>query len=135
MKYTFDDYFMDLAKRTAKQSYCKRAKVGAIIVKDKRIIATGYNGTISGFKNQCENGKLTDHSVVVHAEQNAIIQCARNGVSTVGSTMYCTYTPCEECAKLILQSGVKEFVYLKEYKKKRGLKLLKQKIKVRRYND
>jgi dCMP deaminase len=127
---------MDIAKITAKQSYCKRAEVGSVIVKDKRIIATGYNGTISGFDNNCEKEDgLTDHSIVVHAEQNAIIQCARNGVSTVGSTMYCTFTPCEECAKLILQSGIKEFVYKIEYKNQRGLDLLKKKIKVRKLDE
>ncbi|HIP62540.1 MAG TPA: cytidine deaminase [Archaeoglobus profundus] len=128
---------MELAKVVAKRSTCLRQKVGAIIVKDKRILATGYNGAPSGMAHcldiGCEREKLKIPSGErqelcrgLHAEQNAIIQAARFGICIDGSILYTTHCPCITCAKMIINAGIKKVVYGKEYADKRGLELLKE---------
>ena len=137
-KKKLDVLMMETAKLWAKASYCKRAQVGAVIAKDERIISIGYNGTFPGEDNNCEkniNGELkTDHSKVIHAEANAILFAAKNGIPLNGTTMYVTMSPCAECAKMIIQSGIREVVYLEEYRDLNSIKKLeKAKIIVRKY--
>jgi dCMP deaminase len=106
-----------------------REKVGAVIVRDGNILSYGYNGTLPGTDNTCENNNKTKKDVV-HAEINAIAKCARSTVSTDGAELYCTLSPCEECAKLIVQSGIIAVYYTKEYRDTSGLELLlKSKVK------
>ena len=112
-----------MAKIWATNSYCKRRQVGALIVKDKMIISDGYNGTPSGFENDCEDNNVTK-PYVLHAEANAITKVAKSGNSSEGATLYVTASPCIECAKLIIQSGIKRVVYSEEYRLDDGLKLL-----------
>jgi dCMP deaminase len=120
----YDNAMMATAHIFAKQSYANRRKVGAVLVKDGRILATGYNGTISGFSNQCEdeNGKTIEF--VLHAEQNVLTYCAKKGIPTEGATMYITLSPCKNCAKLIAQSGISEVVYDDQYKNTESLEFL-----------
>lgn len=118
---------MDIAKRTAQLSYCNRRKVGAVLVSDdnRNIISYGYNGTISGFPNVCElPDGTTDNDRVLHAETNAIMKAARSGYSTDKTTLYVTVSPCINCAKLIIQSGVKRVVYNEDYHNTDGLSIL-----------
>lgn len=124
---------MSIALTVAQASYCKNKQVGAILVKDDNIIAIGYNGTISGYPNNCEdcNGKTYNH--VLHAETNAIAKCSRSNNSSDNSVLYVTLSPCFECAKIILQSGIKKVVYLEEYRNIEGLNLLKQTINVQQF--
>ena len=175
--------FMDIAERSAEMSFCKRAKVGAVIVKDNRVLVNSWNGTPSGMGNQCEEGvehilskccnakvydvsnKLycsncqseigfidrtkslqrwvgdfyikkelkTDHNKVIHAEANAILFAAKNGIATNGCEMYVTLSPCSECAKMIVQAGIKKLYYKEEYKNTIGLDFLKkQGVKIER---
>jgi len=127
---SWDEYFMDITKRVAKRATCPRKRLGAIIVKGKRIIATGYNGSPPGMPHCDDVGCLIvptikkkdgkeytkDHCVrTLHAEQNAIIQCALHGISCKGGTMYSTINPCYTCAKMIIAAGIKRFVYIGEY--------------------
>jgi len=120
-----DKFYMGIAIEVSKASYCKRKKVGAIIVKDDNIVSFGYNGTISGFANKCECKNITsDH--VLHAESNAISKCCKSSYSSDGSTMYITMSPCFECSKMIIQSGIKKVVYLEKYRDLSGIKLLKK---------
>lgn len=108
-------YYMGMADYVSKQSYCNNAKVGAVISKNGSIIAEGYNGTITGFPNVCEvDGVTTDF--VLHAESNAIMKVAKSNNSTEGASMYCTLSPCKDCFKLILQSGIKELYFCKYYR-------------------
>ncbi len=134
---TLDEYFMEIASVVAKRSTCLRQHVGAVIVKDKRILATGYNGAPSGLPHCDEVGCLRDKMAVpsgerqelcrgVHAEQNAIIQAAKFGISVDGGTLYSTHCPCITCAKMIINAGIKRVVYGREYADKRGLELLKE---------
>ena len=169
--------FMDIAIRSAEMSFCERAKVGAVLVKDNRVLVNAWNGTPSGMDNTCEKtsysmvsiccsadireedgllycgecneeigfvddigskhsrwvGKITikkkvvtNHSIVIHAEANAILFAAKNGISTDGCTLYVTLSPCPECCKLIAQSGIKKVIYNKEYRNTEGLDFLKQ---------
>lgn len=110
----------------AENSYCKRKQVGALIVKDKMIISDGYNGTPSGFENVCEDKDGITKPYVLHAEANAISKIARSGNSSDGATLYVTATPCIECAKLIIQAGIKRVVYSTPYRLQDGLDLLKR---------
>ena len=119
----FDEKYIRMAKIWATNSYCKRRQVGALIVKDKMIISDGYNGTPSGFENDCEDNNVTK-PYVLHAEANAITKVAKSGNSSEGATLYVTASPCIECAKLIIQSGIKRAVYSEEYRLDDGLKLL-----------
>jgi dCMP deaminase len=115
-----------MAKIWAENSYCKRRQVGAIIVKDKMIISDGYNGTPSGFENICEDESGLTKPYVLHAEANAITKIARSGNNSDGATLYVTSSPCIECAKLIIQAGIKRVVYSEAYRLNDGVKLLER---------
>lgn len=158
-----DKTFINIAKEIGALSYCTRSKVGAVLVKDGNIISFGYNGTPAGMDNCCEDKKYMDadssaymdpewidvtwplkddnghrhslitKSAVVHAESNAILKAAKSGHAVSGSTLYLTLSPCLDCCKLILQSGVERVVYLEEYRNLSGVEFLKQFIKVERY--
>jgi len=129
-----DEAYLDICKTWSQLSCAKRKKVGCIIVKDGAIISDGYNGTPKGFDNVCEieyDGKLKTKDEVLHAESNAITKLAKSTQSSVGATMYITISPCIDCAKLIIQSGISRVVYKDFYRNDEGIKLLKQaKIKV-----
>ncbi len=118
--------YLQIAQLIAQHSKDQDKKVGCIVVKDNRIISTGYNGTPHGFNNNCkdENGKTKPE--VIHAESNAITKCAKSTESIAGSTMYTTLSCCMECAKLIIQCDIKEFYYLEEWKSRGGLDLLER---------
>lgn len=121
----FDERYLEMAQVWAKNSYCKRRQVGALIVKDRMIISDGYNGTPSGFENQCEDEGGVTKPYVLHAEANAITKVAKSGNSSEGATLYVTASPCMECAKLIIQSGIKRVVYKDLYRITDGIDLLK----------
>ena len=118
--------YIRMARIWAENSYCKRRQVGAIIVKDKMIISDGYNGTPSGFENICEDDSGLTKPYVLHAEANAITKIARSGNNSDGATLYVTAAPCIECAKLIIQAGIKRVVYSEEYRLKDGIELLQR---------
>ncbi len=122
----FDLSYMEMAFVWAKNSYCVRRKVGALIVKDRMIISDGYNGTPSGFENVCEYDNGLTKPYVLHAEANAITKVAKSNNSSEGATLYVTDAPCIECAKLIIQAGIKRVVYCKEYSVRDGLALLER---------
>ncbi len=122
----FDHSYIEMAGIWAKNSYCKRRQVGALIVKERMIISDGYNGTPSGFENVCEDETGATKPYVLHAEANAISKIAKSGNSSEGSTMYVTASPCLECAKLIIQAGIKRVVYKDEYRLTDGIDLLKR---------
>ena len=121
----FDHSYLEMAEIWAQNSYCKRRKVGALLVKDRMIISDGYNGTPSGFENICEEDGVTK-PYVLHAEANAITKVAKSGNSSEGATLYVTASPCMECAKLIIQSGIKRVVYRDEYRLTDGIDLLRR---------
>ena len=122
----FDSSYLEMAGIWARNSYCKRRQVGALIVKDKMIISDGYNGTPAGFENICEEESGATKPYVLHAEANAITKVAKSGNSSLGATLYVTASPCMECAKLIFQSGIKRVVYKDEYRLTDGIDLLKR---------
>ncbi|HCY73810.1 MAG TPA: CMP deaminase [Rikenellaceae bacterium] len=122
----FDERYLEMAQVWAKNSYCKRRQVGALIVKDRMIISDGYNGTPSGFENICEDENGITKPYVLHAEANAITKVAKSGNSSQGSTLYVTASPCMECAKLIIQAGIKRVVYMDEYRLRDGIELLER---------
>lgn len=122
----FDRSYLAMAEVWAKNSYCKRRQVGALIVKDRMIISDGYNGTPSGFENVCEDDNGLTKPYVLHAEANAITKVAKSGNSSEGSTLYVTASPCLECSKLIIQAGIKRVVYHDEYRISDGLDLLRR---------
>ena len=115
-----------MARIWAENSYCERRKVGALVVKDKTIISDGYNGTPSGFENKCEDSNNVTHPYVLHAEANAITKLARSSNNSDGSTLYVTASPCIECAKLIIQAGIKKVVYAEKYRLTDGIDLLRK---------
>ena len=117
--------YLRMARIWAENSYCKRRQVGALVVKDKMIISDGYNGTPSGFENVCEDNNVTK-PYVLHAEANAITKLARSSNNSEGSTLYVTASPCIECSKLIIQSGIKRVVYAEKYRLTDGIDLLKR---------
>ena len=119
-----DKRYMQMALIWAENSYCKRRLVGAILVKDKMIISDGYNGTPCGFENICEDESFKTKPYVLHAEANAITKIARSHNSSEGATLYVTTSPCIECAKLIIQSGIVRVVYANEYHVTDGVDLL-----------
>ena len=121
-----DKRYMQMAIIWAENSYCKRRKVGALIVKDKMIISDGYNGTPAGFENICEDENGLTKPYVLHAEANAITKIARSKNSSEGATLYVTASPCIECAKLIIQAGIKRVVYAEKYRLEDGLELMKR---------
>jgi dCMP deaminase len=114
-----------MALEWAKLSHCKRLQVGSLIVKDGMIISDGYNGTPTGLPNDCEDCDDKTHWYVLHSEANAILKCAKNGVSCRGATIYLTHAPCKECSKLIYQSSIKRVVYNQEYRDLDGINFLK----------
>lgn len=121
-----DCRYLRMTRIWAENSYCKRRKVGAIIVKDKMIISDGYNGTPSGFENICEDTDGVTKPYVLHAEANAITKVARSNNSSDGSTLYVTASPCLECAKLIIQAGIKRVVFNELYRITDGIELLRR---------
>ena len=122
----FDISYLAMAEVWAQNSYCKRRKVGALLVKDRTIISDGYNGTPSGFENICEDENGVTKPYVLHAEANAITKVAKSGNSSEGATLYVTASPCAECAKLIIQSGISRVVYRDAYRLTDGIDLLKR---------
>jgi dCMP deaminase len=122
----FDKRYLEMARVWAKNSYCTRRQVGAILVKDRMIISDGYNGTPSGFENVCEDEFGVTKPYVLHAEANAITKVARSNNSSEGATLYITTSPCIECAKLIIQAGIKRVVFCDKYRIEDGLDLLKR---------
>lgn len=110
----------------AENSYCQRRQVGCLVVKDNSIISDGYNGTPSGFENVCEDENNVTKPYVLHAEANAITKLARSHNNSDGATIYVTDSPCIECAKLIIQSGIKRMVYARNYRLTDGIDLLKR---------
>jgi dCMP deaminase len=137
----WDHYFMSLAETVKSRADCTRRQVGSIIVRDYRIISTGYNGTPHGIKNCSEGGcerckkrdegKITwyeyeESCICIHAEQNAIIQAAYLGTSTNGATLYSTCSPCSTCAKMIINAGIRRVVYRDEHHDKKAVNLLKE---------
>lgn len=149
-KPSWDEYFMNLAEVVRSRADCTRRKVGALIVKDKRIIATGYNGTPHNIKNCSEGGCLRckkrdegkinwyeyeENCVCIHAEQNAIIQAAYQGATTRGATLYSTTLPCSTCAKIIINAGIKEVIYKEDYPESQAKKILQLgKVALRHYH-
>ena len=118
--------YLRMASIWAENSYCERRKVGALVVKNKMIISDGYNGTPSGFENVCEDSNNVTKPYVLHAEANAITKLARSNNNSDGSTLYVTAAPCIECAKLIIQAGIKRVVYGEKYRFEEGLDLLRR---------
>jgi len=121
-----DQRYMRMARIWAENSYCQRRKVGALLVKNQMIISDGYNGTPSGFENCCEDENNNSKPYVLHAEANAITKIARSHNSSDGATLYVTASPCMECAKLIIQAGIKRVVYGENYRIMDGIDLLKK---------
>ena len=122
----FDLRYLEMARIWAQNSYCQRRQVGALVVKDGMIISDGYNGTPSGFENVCEDENGVTKPYVLHAEANAITKLARSNNNSEGSTIYITASPCIECAKLIIQSGIKRVVYGEKYRLMDGIVLLER---------
>ena len=121
-----DQRYLKMADIWAQNSYCKRRKVGALLVKDKMIISDGYNGTPSGFENICEDENNNTKSYVLHAEANAITKVAKSGNNSLNATLYVTSSPCMECSKLIIQAGIKRVVFTENYRLEDGINLLKR---------
>ncbi len=121
-----DGRYLRMARIWAENSYCKRRRVGALVVKNKMIISDGYNGTPSGFENVCEDENQMTLPYVLHAEANAITKLARSNNNSEGATLYVTASPCIECAKLIIQAGIKRVVYAESYRLDDGIKLLQR---------
>lgn len=121
-----DIRYLRMARIWAENSYCQRRKVGALVVKNKMIISDGYNGTPSGFENQCEDENNVTKSYVLHAEANAITKLARSNNNSENATLYVTASPCIECSKLIIQAGIKRVVYGEKYRLEDGINLLKK---------
>jgi dCMP deaminase len=135
-----DTVFINIAKEISTLSHCVRAKVGSVLVKNGNIISMGYNGMPTGMDNCCEetlpNDQLLTKAEVLHAESNALLKAAKMGLSTDGATMYCTLSPCKDCAKLILQSGVKKVVYLELFNRDNGsVEFLNNFISVEKYEQ
>lgn len=125
-KAAIDRRYARMAQIWAENSYCVRRKVGALVVKDNMIISDGYNGTPTGFENICEDENNVSKPYVLHAEANAITKLARSSNSSEGATLYVTASPCIECAKLIIQSGIKRVIYTEQYRLTDGVDLLKR---------
>lgn len=121
-----DQRYLRMARIWAENSYCQRRKVGALLVKDRMIISDGYNGTPAGFENVCEGTDGLTNPYVLHAEANAITKVARSNNSSEGSTLYITASPCLDCAKLIIQSGIRRVVFNELYRITDGIELLRR---------
>jgi dCMP deaminase len=127
-----DKTFINIAKEIGSLSYCTRSKVGAVLVKDGNVISFGYNGTPAGMDNSCEENNVTKEEVI-HAEMNAILKAAKSGNAVDGSTLYLSLSPCKNCCKLIVQSGIKRVVYLEEYRDLSPIEFLSKFIEVEKY--
>jgi dCMP deaminase len=130
--------YMEIAELMAQRSLCGRAQVGAVIVKDNRIISTGYNGPPAGHLECKEHGCDLNQScqISIHAEANAIYFAAKAGISVEGSVLYCSYAPCTKCAEAIIQSGIRQVIYAKVYRDEAGLKLLyKGGVSIKNYDE
>ena len=125
-QYELDKRYLGMATIWAENSYCKRRQVGALVVKDQMIISDGYNGTPSGFENICEDENNVTKPYVLHAEANAITKVAASSNSSRDATIYVTSAPCIECAKLIIQAGIKRVVYASKYRMEDGIDLLRR---------
>ncbi len=126
---SWDEYFMELAQVVAKRSTCNRRSVGTVLVRDKRILTTGYNGSPSGLPHCTDVGCLIvdGHCVrAIHAEQNAIIQAALHGINLRGATCYVTSSPCVHCAKMLIAAGIERIVYMDSYTEEIGLEMARQ---------
>lgn len=121
-----DSLYLRMASVWSENSHCQRNKVGCLIVKDRQIISDGYNGTPSGFSNECEDCNNNTLPTVLHAEANAITKIAKSTNSAEGSTLYVTLSPCFDCAKLIIQAGIKRIVYSETYRKTDSFKLFEE---------
>jgi dCMP deaminase len=121
-----DKRYLRMAAIWAENSYCQRRRVGALIVKDKMIISDGYNGTPAGFENICEDENGTTYPYVLHAEANAITKIACSNNNSKDATLYVTASPCIECAKLIIQAGIRRVVYSEKYRLSNGIELLEK---------
>ena len=121
-----DCRYLRMARIWAENSYCKRRQVGALLVKDGAIISDGFNGTPSGFENVCEDDNNVSKPYVLHAEANAITKIARSSQNSDGATLYVTASPCIDCAKLIIQCGIKRVVYGENYRLDDGIRLLQR---------
>lgn len=121
----YDKAYLRMAQSWSQLSHCKRKQVGAIIVKDDMIISDGYNGSPSGFDNCCEDDNGNTHWYVLHAEANALLKVAKSTNNAKGATLYLTLSPCRECAKLVLQAGIKRLVFMNQYKDDGGVKFLR----------
>ncbi len=124
----WDDYFLDVALRTAQMSYAKRLQVGSVAVKERRIILCGFNGTPAGSDNNCEyilNGELKTKSDVLHSEENLILFAAKLGISLNKSTLYISHSPCLNCSRLIYGAGIVRVVYKNLYRDNSGIEFLK----------
>ena len=125
-QYKLDERYLRMARIWAENSYCQRRQVGALVVKDKMIISDGYNGTPTGFENVCEDENNVSKPYVLHAEANAITKLARSSNNSDGATIYITASPCIECAKLIIQAGIRRVVYGEKYRLTDGIDLLQR---------
>ena len=125
-QHKFDLRYLQMARIWAQNSYCQRRQVGALVVKEGMIISDGYNGTPSGFENVCEDDNGVTKPYVLHAEANAITKLARSSNNSDGATIYITASPCIECAKLIIQAGIKRVVYGEKYRLTDGIELLER---------
>ena len=121
----FDKFYMELAISVANFSYCKRKKVGAVFVKDD-ILCVGYNGTISGMENNCEDSNGETLPEVLHAESNMLSKIMNTTISSTNGTVYCTFSACLSCSKLLIQAKIKRFVYLDTHSDQSGLELMKK---------
>lgn len=147
MRPSWDSYFMEIARVVSQRSTCLRRKVGAVIVKDKRLLTTGYNGAPTGLEHCLEKGCLRQEKNVpsgerhelcrgLHAEQNAIIQAALHGVSISGAVLYCTHYPCSLCAKMLVNAGIKRIILKENYPDELARQLFKEAgIKVEIYHE
>ena len=133
----WDEYFLEIARVVAKRSTCVRRQIGAVIVKDRRILTTGYNGAPSGLAHCLETGCLREQLGIasgtraemcraLHSEMNAIIQAAQHGVSTKGATLYCTHQPCSVCARMLINAGIVRLVYVGDYPDEFAMSLLEE---------
>lgn len=122
----YDRAYLKMALEWAKLSRCTRKQVGALIVNEGMIISDGYNGTPTGFPNDCEDEAGQTHWYVLHAEANAIMKVARSTNNARNATLYLTHSPCKECSKLILQAGIKRLVYVEAYKDPTGIEFLQR---------
>lgn len=128
-----DKTFINIAKEVGTLSHCTRSKVGAVLVKDGNVISFGYNGTPAGMDNSCEENDVTKDEVI-HAEMNAILKAAKSGNAVDGSTLYLSLSPCQNCCKLIIQSGIKRVVYLEGYRDLKPIEFLSKFIEVEKYD-